>query len=111
MTAMIILALATALAAPQAALAAPQAALAAPQAALADPAMGHAGDTDLTNGGWDEKSWRMISYGKGHGIGDCVTSQNFAWDGARLRMTKMTEMAKRRGSIDYIRTWTARTSR
>ena len=115
---MIILALATALAAPQAALAAPQAALAAPQAVLAapqavlaDPAMGHAGDTDLNNGGWDEKSWRMISYGKGHGIGDCVTSQNFAWDGARLRMTKMTEMAKCRGSIDYIRTWTARTSR
>ena len=91
---MIILALATA--------------LAAPQAALADPALSDAGDTDLTNGGWDEKSWRMISYGKGRWIGDCGTSQNFAWTGAWSRVTERDEC---RGSIDYFRPWTARTNR
>lgn len=90
------------------ALAAP---LAVPKAALAAPAMGDADDTDLTNGGWDEKSQRMTGYGKGRGISDCGTSQNFAWDGARLRMTKMTGTGECRGSIDYIRTWTARIGR
>jgi hypothetical protein len=76
-----------------------------------DPGMGEPGDTDLTNGGWDEKSQRMSSYAKGRGIGDCGTSQSYAWDGTRFRMTEMAEMGECRGSIDYIRIWTARTSR
>ena len=84
-----------------------------PHPALFDdnPGMGDAEDTDLTNGGWDAKTQRMSSYAKGRGIGDCGTSQTYAWDGTRFRMTEMTEMTECRGSVDYIRTWTARTSR
>ncbi len=74
-----------------------------------DPGMGEQGDTDLTNGDWDPKTQRIDSYAKGRGIGDCGTSQSYAWDGARFRMVEMTEMGECRGSVDWIRTWTART--
>jgi len=82
-----------------------------PAAFDADPGMGEAGDTDLTNGGWDPKTQRITSYAKGRGIGDCGTLQSYAWDGTRFRLSQRTEMSECRGSVNFIRTWTARVPR
>lgn len=66
---------------------------------------------ELINGAWDPKSRRISSYELVRGIGDCGTSEIYAWDGNRFRTTEAKEMGECRGSKDYIRTWTARTSR
>ena len=66
---------------------------------------------DLTNGNWDPKTNRLNSYEKGRGIGDCGTSETYAWDGTRFRLVEQYAMGECRGSADYIRTWTARVSR
>lgn len=65
------------------------------------------GETDLVNGDWDDKSRRLSSYAKGRGLGDCGTSQEYAWDGSRFRLTLQTDMGECRGSVDYITTWRA----
>jgi len=89
----------------------------APRPALFDlaPDMGEGapgpGSGDLTNGDWDPKSRRMSSYEKGRGLGDCGSTESYAWDGTRFRLVEQTEMGECRGSIDYIRIWIARTSR
>ncbi len=78
------------------------------------PGMGEApadGSGELTNGDWDPKGNRLSSYEKGRGLGDCGTSESFAWDGARFRLVEQSAMGECRGSVDYIRLWTARTSR
>lgn len=61
----------------------------------------------LVNAGWDDKTGTLSSYAKGRGIGDCGVSQQWVWDGARFRLTEQTEMGECRGSIDWLRTWTA----
>ncbi len=88
-----------------------------PREALFDlaPGMGEGdagpGSADLTNGDWDPKSRQMSSFEKGRGIGDCGTTEAYAWDGSHFRLVEQTEMGECRGSADYIRLWTARTSR
>lgn len=69
------------------------------------------GSGDLTNGGWDPKTRQLSSFEKGRGVGDCGTSETYAWDGARFRLVEQDEMDECRGSTDFIRTWIARTSR
>ena len=63
----------------------------------------------LTNGEWDPKTRRLTSYEKGRGIGDCGSNESYAWDGRQFRLVEQTLMSECRGSIDYIRTWTAQT--
>ena len=71
-----------------------------------------AADTgDLTNGDWDPKTRRLSSYEKGRGFGDCGLNQIYAWDGERFRLLEQAEMGECRGSIHFIRTWTARANR
>ena len=76
-----------------------------------DPSAGKSGTGDITNGDWDPKTRRLSSYEKGRGLGDCGSTENYAWDGARFRLVEQNEMGECRGSADYIRTWTARTDR
>lgn len=65
------------------------------------------GPGELTNGDFDPKSGQLSSYEKGRGLGDCGTSETYAWDGRRFRLIEQTAMGECRGSIDYIRVWTA----
>ncbi|MHA3840357.1 DUF1176 domain-containing protein [Sphingomonas aestuarii] len=59
----------------------------------------------LVNAGFGEGL--LTSYAKGRGIGDCGVSQNFAWDGARFRLTEQGEMTECRGSTRLVTTWRA----
>lgn len=69
------------------------------------------GTGDLTNGDWDPETRRLDSFEKGRGLGDCGSTETYAWDGARFRLVEQTEMGECRGSAAFIRTWIARTSR
>ncbi len=59
----------------------------------------------LVNAGFGEGL--LTSYAKGRGIGDCGVAQNFAWDGARFRLTEQSEMTECRGSTRLVTTWRA----
>ncbi len=61
----------------------------------------------LVNAGWDRERQRLVSFSKGRGLGDCGTSREYAWDGARFRLVQQAEMGECRGSLDYITTWRA----
>lgn len=65
------------------------------------------GTGDLTNGDWDPKTRQLSSYEKGRGLGDCGSSESYAWDGRRFRLVEQSAMGECRGSIDYIRVWKA----
>ncbi len=65
------------------------------------------GDIELVNAGFDAKTATLSSFAKGRGVGDCGTSQTWVWDGTRFRLTEMTRMDECRGSVDWMRTWTA----
>src|SRR5262249_33612075 len=65
----------------------------------------------LVNAGFDPKTASLSSYSKGRGPGDCGTSQQWVWDGSRFRLTEMREMSECRGSIEWMRTWTASVTR
>jgi hypothetical protein len=65
----------------------------------------------LVNAGWDPERQRLTSLSKGRGLGDCGTSREYAWDGARFRLVEQAEMGECRGSVDYITTWRARVIR
>lgn len=45
---------------------------------------------------------------RGRGLGDCGTTQRYAWDGKRFRLIEQRQMDECRGNIDYIRTWAVR---
>lgn len=59
----------------------------------------------VVNGRWEKAM--LTSHAKGRGIGDCGVSQEFVWDGTRLRLSRQREMGECRGNIDYITTWRA----
>lgn len=63
------------------------------------------GNPMLVNAGFEKGV--LSHYAKGRGLGDCGTSQEFVWDGARFRLTEQREMHECRGSVDWIRTWRA----
>ncbi len=64
-------------------------------------------DMGLVNAGYDPKTRRLSSFMKGRGLGDCGSSQVYAWDGARFRLSEQSDMGECRGATDYIRTWRA----
>jgi len=80
-----------------------------PRPAKFDVAPGMDEGSDLTNGGWDDKTRTLGSYEKGRGIGDCGGTESYAWDGTRFRLIEAATMGECRGSVDFIRVWTART--
>ena len=75
----------------------------------ADPGMG---GSDVAgspvNAGWDARTRRLGTFARGRGVGDCGTTQSYAWDGARFRLVEQMEMGECRGSTDFITTWRAR---
>ena len=87
-----------------------------PRPALFDapPDMGDGGSKPstgyLTNGDWDPKTRRLSSFERVRGIGDCGSTESYAWDGTRFRLVEQNEIGECRGSVDYIRTWIARTA-
>ena len=44
---------------------------------------------------------------KGRGLGDCGSQQQFAWDGARLRLVDQRDMGECRQVTSFIPTWRA----
>ena len=67
------------------------------------------GNPILVNAGYEKGV--LSHYAKGRGLGDCGTSQQFVWDGARFRLIEQTQMDECRSSIDWIRTWRAEVRR
>ncbi|PAX08155.1 DUF1176 domain-containing protein [Sphingomonas lenta] len=61
----------------------------------------------LVNGDWDPRTRRLSEFPKARGLGDCGTSSDYAWDGARFRLVRSAAMGECRGSIDYIVNWRA----
>jgi hypothetical protein len=62
----------------------------------------------LFNVEWDEQSRRLETYFKGRGIGDCGSTQSYAWDGRRFRLVEASHMGECRGAREFIRTFEAR---
>jgi hypothetical protein len=74
----------------------------------ADPGMGPAeAEPEVVNAGWEAATRRLTSYAKGRGLGDCGSSQSFAWDGTRFRLVEQRLMGECRGSVDWIPVWRA----
>jgi hypothetical protein len=61
----------------------------------------------LVNADWDPGTRRLSGFARGRGLGDCGVEQEYAWDGARFRLVRRSEMGECRGSVDYITTWRA----
>lgn len=59
----------------------------------------------VVNGDFDGNV--LTSYAKGRGLGDCGSSQRFAWDGRRYRLVEQADMGECRGNPDFITTWRA----
>lgn len=59
----------------------------------------------VVNGDFDGDA--LTSYAKGRGIGDCGSSQRFAWDGRRYRLIEQSDMGECRGNPNFITTWRA----
>lgn len=53
----------------------------------------------------------LSSFARDRGLGDCGTTQRYAWDGMRFRLIEQRKMDECRGNIDFIRTWTAKVIR
>jgi hypothetical protein len=75
----------------------------------AEPWWRDEGKPILINAGWE--SGLLTSFSKGRGLGDCGTARDYAWDGARFRLVRQSEMGDCRGSVDYITTWRAKVVR
>jgi hypothetical protein len=80
-------------------------------AGLADfdfkPAWWEKGKPMLTNAAWDAERGLLISFGKARGLGDCGTTNAYAWDGRAFRLVEQADMDECRGSRDFITTWRA----
>jgi hypothetical protein len=71
------------------------------------PAWWEKGKPMLTNAAWDAGRGLLISFGKARGLGDCGTTNAFAWDGRAFRLVEQADMDECRGSRDFITTWRA----
>jgi hypothetical protein len=65
----------------------------------------------LINAAWDAERGLLTSFGKARGLGDCGTTNAYAWDGRSFRLVEQADMDECRGSMDYITTWRARVVR
>lgn len=72
------------------------------------PTWGGEGSQPLVvNAGWDEQEQTLSSYGKGRGIGDCGSAENYVWDGERFRLIEASAMRECRGAYEWITIWRA----
>ena len=62
----------------------------------------------LVNASWDGQEQTLSSYGKGRGIGDCGSAENYVWDGDRFRLINASAMNECRGAYEWITTWRAK---
>ena len=63
----------------------------------------------LVNASWDARTASLGSYAKGRGLGDCGSSEAYAWDGYMFRLTQATAMGECRGARKWITLYRART--
>lgn len=68
---------------------------------------GEGTDPLLVNASWDEQDQTMSSYGKGRGLGDCGSAENYIWDGDMFRMVDASAMPECRGAYEWITIWRA----
>ena len=61
----------------------------------------------LVNASWDDNEQTLGSYGKGRGLGDCGSAENYVWDGERFRLIDASAMPECRGAYEWITTWQA----
>lgn len=61
----------------------------------------------LVNSDWDPASQVISSFSKGRGVGDCGSSEQYAWDGEMFRLILASRMDECRGSLDWITVWRA----
>lgn len=72
------------------------------------PTWGGEGSQPLVvNAGWNEQEQTLSSYGKGRGIGDCGSAENYVWDGERFRLIDASAMHECRGAYQWITVWRA----
>jgi hypothetical protein len=69
---------------------------------------GEGTDPLLVNAGWDEQDQTLSSYGKGRGLGDCGSAENYVWDGDMFRLIDASAMHECRGAYEWITTWRAK---
>lgn len=62
----------------------------------------------LVNARIDPRTGTLSSFAKARGLGDCGTSADYRWDGARFRTVEQRVMGACRGSTDYLRIRVAR---
>lgn len=68
------------------------------------------GQTLLLNPEWDKDAGTISSRVTDSASGDCGSSQRFAWDGQAFRLIEQRAMSACRGSLSWIRLWTAPTA-
>ena len=69
---------------------------------------GEGTDPLLVNASWDEQNQTLSSYGKGRGLGDCGSAENYVWDGDMFRLIDASAMPECRGAYEWITTWRAK---
>lgn len=62
----------------------------------------------LVNAQFDPVEGRLTSYSKGRGVGDCGSAEDYVWDGTRFRAVEVRQMTECRGSVNWLRVWTAK---
>jgi hypothetical protein len=72
---------------------------------------GEGTDPLLVNASWDEQEQTLSSYGKGRGLGDCGSAENYVWDGDMFRLIDASAMHECRGAYEWITTWRAKYSK
>ncbi|WP_373490495.1 DUF1176 domain-containing protein [Parasphingorhabdus sp.] len=68
---------------------------------------GEGADPLLVNANWNDQDRTLASYGKGRGIGDCGSAENYVWDGIMFRLIAASAMQECRGAFEWITTWRA----
>jgi len=73
------------------------------------PSWGDEGaDPLLVNANWNEQDQTLSSYGKGRGLGDCGSAENYVWDGDMFRLIEASAMQECRGAYEWITIWRAK---
>jgi hypothetical protein len=68
---------------------------------------GEGTDPLLVNASWNEQDQTLSSYGKGRGLGDCGSAENYVWDGEAFRLIEASAMNECRGAYEWITIWRA----
>ncbi len=72
---------------------------------------GDSGDRDappiIINARWNARLGILSGFAKGRGLGDCGTSEDYGWDGARFRLREASAMPVCRGAWEWPRIYSA----